>query len=123
MLHISYKFFRVEVSSLQVFGAETQKQKAHRRQPLFALYGPCAHEGKSRLISLCDAVCTTDLRGSMTRYESHWFNLRLFSRVMLFGLAMSTYLPFSACQLLVDKALVQNWAFWEKVSGRSHEVV
>lgn len=44
----------------------------------------------------------------MIRSESHWFNLRLFSRVMLFGLALSNYLPFLACRLLVDKALVQN---------------
>lgn len=59
----------------------------------------------------------------MIRSESHWFKLRLFSRVMLYGLAMLNYLPFSACRLLVEKALMQNWAFWEKVSGWSYEVV
>jgi hypothetical protein len=41
---------------------------------------------------------------------------------MLLGLAMINYLPFSASRFLGHKALVQTWAFWEKVSGWSYEV-
>ena len=123
MLHIPYKFFqqKLRVSRCSVWKLRSKRPIAVSLPLLYTGRAPTRE--KSRLISLCDAVCTTDLRWSMIRSESHWFILRLFSRVMVFGLARPNHLPFSACRLLVDKALVQNCVFWEKVSGWSHELV
>lgn len=92
---ISSIYFRRDFASLQVSNAGIQNQKNPSPSASLSLIQAVRPRGEPHLISLCHAFCTTDLRWSVIRSESHWrFDHRLFSRVMLAGLAASNTYPF-----------------------------
>lgn len=118
IIRISGIYFGTDFASLQVSNAGSQTQKNPSPSASLSLIQTVRPRGESRLISLCHAVCTTDLRCSVIRSESHWrFDNRLFSRVIISGLAASNTYHFQ----LVDSFGRELWCKSGHFGKRFHD--